>query len=77
MLFDVLSLIFSTLILILKMMKTTDMDQREYLVRPVEKSWLKRNGIVASTTVIGFDPRALATITNSINWLLISLPGSI
>ncbi len=37
------------------MMETTDVKNREYLVRPVKKSWLKENGIEASTTVIGFD----------------------
>ncbi len=37
------------------MMETTDLDQRQHLVRPVKRSWLEEEGVTAQTTVIGFD----------------------
>lgn len=37
------------------MMETTDLDRREHLVRPMKLRELQEAGIVAQSTVIGFD----------------------
>ncbi len=37
------------------MMETTDLDEREHLVRPVKRSWLDAEGVTAQTTVVCFD----------------------
>ena len=39
------------------LLETTDAERREHWVRPVRKSFLEENGIVAQTTVVGFDAK--------------------
>jgi len=41
------------------MMETTDLDNREHMVRPVTKAELKAEGITAQSTIVCFDENGM------------------